>query len=62
MSRCTELVGDVSQAVNVQVDKDLKNFKEFIEHREAEMGGWRGVIKPGGQVESGPTAESGMNP
>jgi hypothetical protein len=32
------------------VDRDLHKFKDFIEHREAETGAWRGSVKPTGGV------------
>ncbi|MFG3659188.1 SRPBCC family protein [Streptomyces sp. NPDC047706] len=40
----TETVGDKLGVVKRQVTGDLKRFKEFIEHRGAESGGWRGQV------------------
>ena len=42
-----EKVGDVMGAVDRQVKGDLKRFKEFIESRGQETGGWRGQIESG---------------
>lgn len=44
-------VGSVVGAVSARVSGDLKRFKEFIEARGLETGGWRGRIE-GRQVES----------
>jgi hypothetical protein len=49
-----EKVADATHIVDMQVAKDLENFKEFIEGREAETGAWRGSIKPTGSVDPGP--------
>jgi uncharacterized membrane protein len=49
-----EKAADVLHLVDLRVAKDLDNFKEFIEHREAESGAWRGSIKPTGDVNPGP--------
>jgi uncharacterized membrane protein len=49
-----EKVGDATNIVAMQVEKDLENFKEFIEAREAETGAWRGTVKPTGDVDPGP--------
>ncbi|MFI9611889.1 SRPBCC family protein [Streptomyces sp. NPDC052023] len=40
----TETVGDKLGVVKRQVTGDLKRFKEYIEHRGAETGGWRGEV------------------
>jgi uncharacterized membrane protein len=45
-----EKVGDVLGVVSRRVEGDLERFKKFIEERGAETGGWRGEIKPGGDV------------
>lgn len=45
-----ENVGANLGVVSHQVESDLKHFKEFIEHRGSETGGWRGEIH-GGQVK-----------
>jgi uncharacterized membrane protein len=44
----TEKVGSAVMIDEVQVRKDAHRFKEFIEHRQAETGGWRGEVAPGG--------------
>jgi uncharacterized membrane protein len=49
-----EKAADVLHLVDLRVTKDLDNFKEFIEDREAETGAWRGDIKPTGEVDPGP--------
>jgi uncharacterized membrane protein len=40
-----ESAGDSLGVVSMRVDNDLKRFKEFIENRGAETGGWRGTIR-----------------
>ena len=45
-----EKAGDVLGIVERRAEGDLERFKEFIEHRGAETGGWRGEIKPTGEV------------
>lgn len=45
----TEKVGDALGVVERRVDGDLRRFKDFIEHRGAPTGAWRGEIH-GGQV------------
>jgi uncharacterized membrane protein len=40
----TERVGDAVGIVQRQVEGDLERFKEFIEARGRETGGWRGEI------------------
>jgi uncharacterized membrane protein len=47
-----ENVGDALGAVSMRVQGDLNRFKEFIEERGRETGGWRGEIR-GGQVSGG---------
>jgi uncharacterized membrane protein len=39
-----EQVGDKMGAVSMRAKGDLERFKEFIEGREVETGGWRGEI------------------
>jgi uncharacterized membrane protein len=39
-----EKAGDKLNFVDRQVEGDLKRFKEFIESRSAETGGWRGEV------------------
>lgn len=46
-----EQVGDFLGVVGNRVQGDLDRFKEFIEARGRETGGWRGEIH-GGQVQS----------
>jgi len=53
-----EKAADVLHLVDVQVDRDLHKFKDFIEHREAETGAWRGSVKPTGDVDPGPEQTS----
>jgi uncharacterized membrane protein len=43
-----EKAADVLHLVERKTEGDLKRFKEFIEARGTETGGWRGDIKPGG--------------
>ena len=37
----------VRDAVNGRIDKNLEGFREFIERRGRETGGWRGEIREG---------------
>jgi uncharacterized membrane protein len=46
-----EKAGDLLQLVQRRVGGDLDRFKEFIESRGPETGGWRGEVKPSGDVE-----------
>jgi hypothetical protein len=48
-----ENVGDKLGFVSRRVEGDLKRFKEFIEERGRETGGWRGEIA-GGQTQTPP--------
>ncbi len=41
----TEKVGDAVGVMSRRVEKDLERFKQFIEARGDETGGWRGQIK-----------------
>ncbi|MGH2499204.1 MAG: SRPBCC family protein [Candidatus Limnocylindria bacterium] len=41
----TETAGDALGAVPGQVQKDLERFRDFIEARGRETGGWRGEIR-----------------
>ncbi len=43
-----EKVGDLLGMVSGRVEGDLKRFKEFIESRGGETGGWRGSIHDSG--------------
>jgi uncharacterized membrane protein len=40
-----ENVGDAVGIVSARVEGDLKRFKDFIESRGAETGGWRGEVR-----------------
>jgi len=40
-----ESVGDALGFMDRRVDSDLKRFKQFIESRGSETGGWRGTIE-----------------
>ena len=40
-----ESAGDSIGVVSRRVQNDLEHFKEFIEHRGRETGGWRGTIR-----------------
>jgi hypothetical protein len=42
-----ENIGDALGAVGMRVQGDLNRFKEFIESRGSETGGWRGEIRGG---------------
>jgi uncharacterized protein YndB with AHSA1/START domain len=45
-----EKAGDALNVIERQAEADLQSFKELIESRGAESGGWRGDINPGGTV------------
>jgi uncharacterized membrane protein len=53
-----ENVGDALGVVSARVKGDLERFKEFIEARGAETGGWRGEIR-GREVTSSGSALGG---
>ncbi|MCC7365060.1 MAG: SRPBCC family protein [Dehalococcoidia bacterium] len=62
-----ENVGDAMGMADRRVEGDLRRFKEFIESRGAETGGWRGTIQnpdtPGGHtMGSGAPDRTGQNP
>ena len=42
-----ENAGDAIGVVSRRIESDLKRFKEFIENRGQETGGWRGTIREG---------------
>ncbi|GAA3523015.1 SRPBCC family protein [Nocardioides daeguensis] len=42
-----EKAGDALQIVDRRAEGDLVRFKDFIESRGAETGGWRGDVRPG---------------
>jgi len=50
-SGAMEKIGSALGVISQRVEGDLERFKEFIESRGAETGGWRGRIE-GRQVES----------
>jgi uncharacterized membrane protein len=52
-----EKAGDMLHLVEAQAGQDLEKFKEFIEHRQAETGAWRGDVQPTGEVDPGPTSD-----
>lgn len=52
-----EKAGDMLNLVEAQAGQDLEKFKEFIEHRQAETGAWRGSVQPTGEVDPGPTSD-----
>jgi uncharacterized membrane protein len=47
-----ERAGDALGIPSSQVEGDLKRFRDFIEKRGTETGGWRGQIENGGSVHS----------
>ncbi len=53
-----EKTGDKLGVMGRRVEGDLKRFKEFIESRGMETGGWRGRIE-GGQARSGESGDRG---
>jgi uncharacterized membrane protein len=54
-----EKLGSAMGVVSGRVEGDLKRFKEYIESRGAETGGWRGRIE-GREVQSPDAAGTGM--
>lgn len=48
-----EKAGDLLHLVQRRVDGDLERFKDFIETRGVPTGGWRGEVKPTGEVRPG---------
>jgi uncharacterized membrane protein len=52
-SGAIERTADLLGTIDRRVKGDMKRFKEYIEERGAESGGWRGRIRPGG---AGPTS------
>lgn len=54
-----EKVGDWLGVVSRRVEGDLKRFKEFVETRGVETGGWRGEIQHGEGVGTGSEMGSG---
>ncbi|HLZ37759.1 MAG TPA: SRPBCC family protein [Mycobacteriales bacterium] len=55
-----EKVGDVLHVVERRVQGDLERFKEFIEKRGTATGGWRGEIKPTGEVNRDNAGRGGL--
>jgi uncharacterized membrane protein len=51
-----EHVGDALGVVSTRIEGDLKRFREFIEQRGRETGGWRGEIHQG-RVDKGGQGE-----
>jgi uncharacterized membrane protein len=45
-----ETIADKLGALTLRVEGDLRRFREFIEERGAETGGWRGEIREGAQT------------
>jgi uncharacterized membrane protein len=43
----TEKIGDAVGIMSARVQNSVENFKEFIESRGAETGGWRGEVHGG---------------
>ncbi|MFF2277557.1 SRPBCC family protein [Agromyces sp. NPDC058126] len=52
-----EQAGAALQIDDLQVKRDLHRFKEFVEDRGAEGGGWRGEIHRGGATPVPPRAD-----
>lgn len=46
-SGIVEKAGDMTHVVQKKVEGDLKRFKDYIETRGDETGGWRGDVRPG---------------
>ncbi|GAO11193.1 SRPBCC family protein [Streptomyces lydicamycinicus] len=46
-SGVAEKAADMSGTIERRVKGDMRRFKDYIEHRGAESGAWRGRIKPG---------------
>jgi uncharacterized membrane protein len=51
-----ENLGSAAGVVSRRVEADLERFKDYIESREQETGGWRGEIR-GGHEETGSETE-----
>lgn len=54
-----ENVADVLGVISARVDSNLKRFKEFIESRGVETGGWRGQIQGREVISEGNTPRPG---
>jgi len=46
-SGVAEKAADLSGTIERRVKGDMRRFKDYIEHRGAASGAWRGRIKPG---------------
>uniref|UniRef100_UPI001C26C0E2 SRPBCC family protein n=1 Tax=Streptomyces sp. AC550_RSS872 TaxID=2823689 RepID=UPI001C26C0E2 len=46
-SGAAEKAADVLGTIDRRVKGDMRRFKDYIEHRGSESGGWRGRITPG---------------
>lgn len=56
-----EGIGDFFGVTSTRVEGDLERFKEFVETRGAETGGWRGEVRPGsGSTGSASLSNSSM--
>jgi len=55
----TEKAGAALGIDDFQVKSDLRKFKEFIENRGAETGGWRGDVNAPGTGSAGSTGTPG---
>ena len=67
LETATEKVGDALGFVSRQVEGDLERFREYIEKRGRETGGWRGEIRgrevdPKGGNRSGSSLEETTEP
>jgi uncharacterized membrane protein len=50
----TEKVGEKTGIVSKAAERDMKNFKEFIESRGTETGAWRGEVPEEGPRDTDP--------
>ncbi|MFG3660580.1 SRPBCC family protein [Streptomyces sp. NPDC047706] len=46
-SGAAEKTADMAGVIDRRVKGDMRRFKDYIEHRGGESGGWRGRVKPG---------------
>lgn len=56
-----EKVGDALGFVSRRIEGDLERFKRFIEERGTATGGWRGEVKPDGEVQREATSPPQMH-
>ena len=47
-----EKVGDALGVMSRKIDKTVEDFKEYLERRGRETGGWRGEVRGGKQMRS----------